>query len=177
VYPHLGSIRNPIREIAAIGCHGALALPAELREIYLAGYDAWGDRQPIERYLALCEDSLKYQRGTWYAFRAREGAATPIVTSMICYDLGASIGRASLGIGSIATVEGFRRRGHCTEALRGLVQAYSDAGIAYFLLFPDSDTSAYETVGFRRLSKAMLFTRLPAPDREVLARIDRVPYF
>ncbi|MFT9267805.1 hypothetical protein [Oenococcus sp.] len=56
------------------------ALSAELTQIYMMGYDTWGEHQAVTAYLQECRLSTKYQQGTWWVLEEQRQHRTVFVS-------------------------------------------------------------------------------------------------
>jgi predicted N-acetyltransferase YhbS len=120
------------------------AVPSDLDQIYLMGFDVWADGSAEADYLNTCRTSPKYKRGTWYALA--EGA--DLLSSLIVYELGDN----KFGIGSIATPKALRTRGLASKLISGIVEELQiKFPEAVFFLHSDIDPEFYEKFGFTKL--------------------------
>lgn len=122
----------------------ALKDSSKLDEVFMLGYDAWGDGEPIEEYLNGCHASRKYQQGTWHVLE-KEGN---IVSALILYDNGFKLPEASYGIGSVATRPNLRNAGLATDLIKRVIDNLSSHEVLSLYLFSDIDMSFYERFGF-----------------------------
>ncbi|MEH6944869.1 hypothetical protein [Bacillus sp. JJ722] len=37
----------------------------DMTNIYMMGYDVWGDNMTLEEYVTNCQESSKYKKGKW----------------------------------------------------------------------------------------------------------------
>ncbi|WP_373443687.1 GNAT family N-acetyltransferase (plasmid) [Lacticaseibacillus paracasei] len=118
------------------------ALRAEFQQIYMMGYDTWGKDETKEAYLAECQGSTKYQRGTWWVLSDKR----TLFSSLIVYNLEDHC----LGIGSVATDPIYRHKGNASLLLKAFIATHSDDKL---LLFSDIDPAFYEKIGFKKVLK------------------------
>lgn len=122
------------------------ALPEEYDDIFRMGFDAWGEGQSLEVYLAGCRQSPKYQRGCWYVLADDEDR---ICSSLIRYALAPGV----CGIGSIATPPRLRNKGYASELISDALKLFESEGFKVAFLFSDIESRFYERFGFVVLPK------------------------
>ena len=123
-------------------------------DIYLMGYDAWGDGETQAEYLNICSSSPKYARGRWYVLANGDER---LVSSLITYKLAPDV----FGLGSIATLPGLRRQGLAARLIEGVLHAMKDEGAKAVFLFSDIDPQYYEKLGFTPLCDSWHVPRMP----------------
>ncbi|WP_396434137.1 GNAT family N-acetyltransferase [Limnohabitans sp.] len=124
-----------------------IARDSDMENIYMLGYSEWGEGMALDEYLDLCKNSIKYQKGTWVLFEDLKNKS-PIV-ALICYQLAGVIDVPVVGIGSLATHPSLRKQGYASEALKTIMDIYDkNFGVQFLILFPDNETTIYETLGF-----------------------------
>ena len=104
-----------------------IANDADMEEIYMSGYDAWGAGFPKSDYLSLCAGSRKYSRGVWVTF---DHEVDKSATSLICYTLPTISEMLVIGIGSICTKPSLRRHGFALTALRLTIDSFMENSTA-----------------------------------------------
>lgn len=125
-----------------------LARADEHSEIFKMGYDAWGEKKPLDEYLAGCLASKKYERGTWYVHDLGNGK---IVSALIAYPMDHHPGVKTIGIGSIATTPGSRGLGFASKLIEDVLAQNADTEIFY--LHSDIGRKFYERFDFHGLPK------------------------
>lgn len=116
----------------------------EMNCVFMMGYDTWGEGQAKSDYLTECHASPKYKKGFWHVLDNGE----QIVSSLITYQNNFGLADRCYGIGSISTHPKFRKMGHASFLIRGVIQQIETAGAAAIYLFSDIDPRFYETFGF-----------------------------
>jgi len=124
--------------------HVRLAHPSEMDDIYMMGYDAWGEDESRIEYLNTCSSSPKYARGRWYVLADREGR---LASSLIAYKLAPDL----FGLGSIATSPALRRQGLAAKLIAGVLRAMKREGARAVFLYSDIDRQYYAKLGFEPL--------------------------
>ncbi len=125
-----------------------LAITSDMDEIYLMGYDVWGEGEPIDAYLEICRNAPKYKRGRWFVLTDEQGE---VVSSPIVYRGTFNLEAPAAGIGSIATPGALRRRGYAAHLVRGVLDLLTQEGAHQVYLFSDISPEYYEKLGFRKL--------------------------
>ncbi len=120
------------------------ASPMDMDDIYMMGFDVWGEGENKETYLEQCRTSPKYKRGKWFVLETSEGER---VCSLITYALEAGVA----GVGSIATIPKERRKGYATHILKAILNKFSDEGTNVVYLYSDIAPQLYERLGFQSL--------------------------
>ncbi|EPO7472538.1 GNAT family N-acetyltransferase, partial [Vibrio cholerae] len=90
----------------------------ELDTIYSMGFDVWNGGLSFQEYLVNCQNSKKYQAGTWYVLVDGER----IVSSLIVYSGLFGLQEGCFGIGSLVATPELRHRGYGSK-LVGLMKA------------------------------------------------------
>ncbi len=122
--------------------------PADMDAVYMMGFDAFAEGLAVEAYLAGCRAAPKYRLGRWYVLEV-EGRT---VSSLICYEGHFGLAARAVGIGSVATEVGARRRGYAAALIKAVVAAYRARGdVDAFYLHADVDPEIYRRLGFRTL--------------------------
>jgi predicted N-acetyltransferase YhbS len=121
-----------------------LAHPSEMDDIYLMGFDVWGEGESQAEYLNACSSSPKYARGRWYVLADDEGR---LASSLITYRLAPD----TFGLGSIATAGALRRQGLAARLIDGVLRAMKRDGARAVFLHSDIDQRYYEKLGFEPL--------------------------
>ena len=116
----------------------------DLNAIYMMGFDAWGDEYTGPDYLKACGESAKYIKGIWYVL---EQNYLPI-SSLIVYVKQFSLPDKCAGIGSIATVPGYRKRGYGALLIKNVIQLLKEQDIDAIYLFSDIAPHYYQKFGF-----------------------------
>ena len=143
-----------------------LANPSEMDDIYLMGYNVWGEGGTRESYLSQCRGSPKYKRGVWYVLADDQGQP---VSSLITYrlehfpakrtpvrrkkmrPLKVSLISDAIGIGSIATLPALRCQGLARGLVEGVLSLVTREGARVVFLFSDIHPEYYEKIGFKPL--------------------------
>ena len=112
--------------------------------IFLMGHDAWGNGEPVPKYLASCRESPKYKRGEWFLLDHHEHGP---ISSLILYRLSPD----SAGIGSIATAPHKRKQGFAAHLIQSVVSFLDLQGTRAVFLFSDIAPRFYERFGFKPL--------------------------
>lgn len=86
------------------------AAKEELDKIYMMGYDVWSGGSSVDKYLCACQNSKKYQKGSWYILQSESGE---LVSSLIVY----SFNSEEIGIGSLSTAPKFRHKGYASKLM------------------------------------------------------------
>lgn len=126
------------------------ARPEEMNSIYLMGFDSWSNELSEHEYLAQCQNSPKYAKGTWFVLEDNDGKA---VSSLITYEFDPLNGKAAIGLGSIATQSEFRKKGLASQlAWQVMTLFFERDGSRAFFLYADLNPQFYERhLGFVRL--------------------------
>lgn len=118
----------------------------EMTPVFLMGQDAWGADYTTETYLDICYQSEKYRSGRWFILRNSNG--TPIA-STITYAISGHNNSSWIGIGSLATAPGSRKKGYGLTCLSMLIEGYEKQQLTKgFMLFQDVQTKIYSSAGF-----------------------------
>jgi N-acetylglutamate synthase-like GNAT family acetyltransferase len=115
--------------------------PNEFDEIYLMGFDTWGDGAKLADYLECCRNSPKYRHGQWFVLE-RNG---DLVSSLLVHSFGDDV----FGIGSIATNPAQRNSGFASvliERVLEYLQKHRGSRVTY--LYSDINPKFYEGFGF-----------------------------
>ena len=113
-------------------------------QVYMMGFDIWGEGQAERVYLEQCRASPKYKAGRWYALADER---LILLSSLVTY----KIGPGAAGIGSIATPPALRRRGLATRLITDMLALLTQEGVKTVFLFSDITPEFYEKLGFRKL--------------------------
>ncbi len=114
--------------------------------MYRLGYDAWGDGNGLDAYLATCRASRKYAEGVWWIHAAADGAPA---SALLSHDIPLPSGSPAVGLGSIATAPEFRGRGFASRLIEDVIVRHErDAGTEVFFLFSDIAPAFYERFRF-----------------------------
>lgn len=124
--------------------HVRLAHASEMDDIYMMGYDAWGEGESRSDYLNTCSSSRKYARGRWYVLADSQGR---LASSLIAYKLAPDL----FGLGSIATSPALRRQGLAARLIDGVLLAMKREGARAVFLYSDIDHQYYAKLGFEPL--------------------------
>ncbi len=121
------------------------AEPFELDTIYSMGFDVWNGCLSFQEYLVNCQNSKKYQAGTWYVLVDGER----IVSSLIVYSGLFGLQEGCFGIGSLVTAPELRHRGYGSQ-LVGLMKAelLNAPSCKAIYLHSDIGRKYYEDLGF-----------------------------
>lgn len=119
----------------------------DMIDIYLMGFDVWGDDMPVEEYITMCQDSSKYKKGKWYVLESTD--TKELLSSLIVYKLNPSEDLIVKGIGSIATPANSRKNGYAfllvKETMNKLEQ---EENCNNFFLYSDIGADFYNRLGF-----------------------------
>lgn len=127
------------------------ATKKEMTEIYLMGFDTWGDNLSSKEYVTMCEDSSKYKKGQWYVLEST--ATKELLSSLIVYDLNPSEDFIVIGIGSIATPLHLRKNGHASLLVKETINKLEqEENCDHFFLYSDIGTDFYSRLGFIAIS-------------------------
>ncbi|WP_062261826.1 GNAT family N-acetyltransferase [Endozoicomonas arenosclerae] len=121
---------------------------SEWDEIFLMGYEAWGDGDTKELYLKECHESEKYQQGVWYVYES-EGIA---VSSLIVYQNLFNLPEGCFGVGSVATRDDQLRKGYASRLVKEISDNLGKSGAKGIYLFSDIDPEFYRRQGFESVS-------------------------
>jgi predicted acetyltransferase len=125
------------------------ATKSEVDNIYLMGYDVWGDSSNIETYLDSCRNSKKYAHGQWYVLIV-DGLP---VSSLIVYHNQFKLNDNNYGIGSISTSSEFRKNGYAKALINLMVaQIFISTEARIIFLHSDIGHLFYENLGFQCVS-------------------------
>jgi len=117
----------------------------ELDDIFLLGFDVWGDGATRRDYLNQCHASEKYRYGRWHVLTLNK----KIVSALIVYTSGFNLPTDAYGIGSLATAPDCRGRSYASELMRRtLMRLDGDSNQRLVYLFADIDSSFYRRFGF-----------------------------
>lgn len=114
----------------------------DMNSIFMMGFDVWSDGMNEKKYLEICHQSKKYQRGQWWVLETGD----TLVCSLITYDLGEN----RCGIGSIATLNSQRCQGHASFLLAKVVADLCN-GFQTIFLYADISPTFYRQRGFKEL--------------------------
>ena len=125
----------------------------DMESVYMMGYDVWGENMASDEYITMCNDSVKYKRGTWYVLEDLD--TKELVSSLIVYELPSSEDRTSRGIGSIATPLTLRKRGYASILIEQVIQDLERTEkCTDFFLYSDIGTAFYHKLNFIELPPA-----------------------
>ncbi|NOH33074.1 GNAT family N-acetyltransferase [Vibrio chagasii] len=117
----------------------------ELDDIYLMGFDIWGGSASVDEFLACCNKSDKYQKGTWYVLIEHH----KILSSLIVYQGMFGLVDGSCGLGSVATPPELRCKGYASKLINmiknELLQNQNNTAL---FLHSDIDKKFYSRLGF-----------------------------
>ncbi len=126
------------------------ATPTDMDRIFMMGFDVWAEGSSSEEYLSSCRHSAKYARGQWFVLEYHQ----ELLSSLIVYSLSAD--QSVFGIGSIATPEQYRRKGHASELIQETMKHFRvHSPEATFLLYSDISVAFYERLGFAKLPQEL----------------------
>jgi len=123
------------------------ATTKDLNTIYLMGFDAWSGGNSVEKYLQGCVESPKYNMGSWFVLERRG----EIIASLIVYRDALKLPKRSFGIGSVATVKKYQRKGYASLLVDQVCQLYKSSGFEFAYLFSEIGSEFYKRLGFREL--------------------------
>lgn len=136
----------------------------DLDAVFLLGYDAWGDGQGVDAYLAECRSSPKYALGRWYVLE-KDGR---VLSALIAYRNAFRLPRGAWGLGSLCTLRAFRRLRLASRLAAEVLKR--EKGTAY--LWADAAPELYRALGFVDLPHraagrpgSLLMARGPLPKR------------
>lgn len=131
--------------------------PEEMDQVYLMGFDVWGECTDEVSYLQFCRGSKKYERGDWRVLEA-EGT---LVSSLIIFRGEWGLKPGYMGIGSVCTVPSHRGRGYASALLKRCISELKESGGKGVYLFSDIDPKMYQRLGFNLVkdyeSEGMMF--------------------
>ncbi|PCJ58195.1 MAG: GNAT family N-acetyltransferase [Planctomycetota bacterium] len=116
----------------------------EFDQIFMLGYDVWGEDASICEYLDDCKNSEKYQSGEWYVLVNDEVVLSALIVYSKCFGLADNYH----GIGSIATDPKHRKKGYASKLISYFCQKLKDEGISGLYLYSDIDDNFYKKLGF-----------------------------
>lgn len=120
----------------------------DLDDIYMMGFDAWGEGLDQEEYLRSCRRSPKYKQGNWYVGCAKDH----LIASLIVYEDIFHLPSQSFGIGSVATCPNYRKQGYGSQLVIEISRyLLNDKEGQYVFLHSDIDASFYERMGYSRI--------------------------
>ncbi|WP_112180470.1 MULTISPECIES: GNAT family N-acetyltransferase [Paraliobacillus] len=126
------------------------ATKEDMIDIYMMGYDVWGDNMSSEEYVTMCQDSSKYKKGKWYVLEATD--TKELLSSLIVYELNPSEDIIVKGIGSIATPLTFRKKGYASLLVKETInELEQEEDCNNFFLYSDIGADFYKTLGFIEL--------------------------
>lgn len=124
----------------------------ELDEIYMMGYDVWGDSISESTYLKECRTSIKYARGKWYVLENEEKI---LLSSLLIYNLTNLNFDTELeirGIGSISTPVDLRRQGYASFLVEKTINHINkNTSIDMWFLYSDIGVNFYNKLKFEEL--------------------------
>ncbi|MFE3577447.1 GNAT family N-acetyltransferase [Lysinibacillus sp. NPDC059133] len=116
-------------------------------DIYMMGFDVWGNDMPVEEYITMCQDSSKYKKGKWYVLEATD--TKELLSSLIIYKLNPSEDLIVRGIGSIATPANSRKNGYAFLLVKEIMNKLEqEENCNNFFLYSDIGTDFYNRLGF-----------------------------
>ncbi|WP_203362989.1 GNAT family N-acetyltransferase [Bacillus sp. REN10] len=119
----------------------------EMNEVYMMGYDVWGDDLPSNDYINMCSESSKYKKGRWYVLE--ETNTKELLSSLIIYELPSSEGFIARGIGSIATPRRLRQNGYASLLIKEVIaelEQHENCNLCF--LYTDIGTTFYKQLQF-----------------------------
>jgi predicted acetyltransferase len=120
--------------------------PNEFHQIYMMGFDVWGEGITKEDYLLTCETTPKYKKGHWYVLVSD----CTIVSSLIIYKSPHfNLPEGYVGIGSIATPKEKRKNGYASQLIEKTIRMLKQHNTTGIYLFSDIDPKFYEKFGFK----------------------------
>lgn len=123
------------------------ATKEDIIEIFMMGYDVWGDDMPSEEYVSMCQNSSKYKKGKWYVLEATD--TKELLSSLIVYELNPSEDLIVKGIGSIATPLHLRKNGYASLLVKETInELEQEENCNIFFLYSDIGTDFYKRLGF-----------------------------
>lgn len=123
------------------------ATKEDMIDIYMMGFDVWGDDMPVEEYITMCQDSIKYKKGKWYVLEATD--TKELLSSLIVYKLNPSEDLIVKGIGSIATPANSRKNGYAFLLVKETINKLEqEENCNNFFLYSDIGTDFYKRLGF-----------------------------
>lgn len=123
------------------------ATKEDMKSIYMMGFDVWGDNMSSEEYIASCQDSSKYKKGTWYTLEDLN--TKKLLSSLIVYELSLSKDIIVKGIGSIATPLLSRNKGHASLLVKEVINELEQKeSCNHFFLYSDIGADFYSKLGF-----------------------------
>ncbi|WP_186648811.1 GNAT family N-acetyltransferase [Fluviispira vulneris] len=124
------------------------AVEKDFPAVYFMGHETWGQGLTIDEYSKKCSESDKYDNGQWYVLEVDK----KIVSSLICYRNSFGLDAHTVGIGSVATLPEYRKRGYVSFLMHDIVSNQDHGKDARaFLLFSDIKPEFYEKFGFKIL--------------------------
>lgn len=126
------------------------ATKEDMIDIYMMGYDVWGDDMPVEEYITMCQDSSKYKKGKWYVLEATD--TKELLSSLIVYELSPLEDLIVKGIGSIATPKHLRKNGYAFLLIKETIDKLEqEENCNNFFLYSDIGKDFYKRLGFLAL--------------------------
>ncbi|MBM7602482.1 putative acetyltransferase [Metabacillus crassostreae] len=126
------------------------ATKEDMKSIYMMGFDVWGDNMSSEKYIAICQESSKYQKGTWYTLEDLH--TKELLSSLIVYELSPSKDIIVKGLGSIATPLQFRKKGHASLLVKEVINELEQKeSCNHFFLYSDIGADFYSKLGFMEI--------------------------
>ncbi|MDI2587042.1 GNAT family N-acetyltransferase [Psychrobacillus sp. NEAU-3TGS] len=123
------------------------ATKEDMINIYMMGFDVWGDDMPVEEYITMCQDSIKYKKGKWYVLEATD--TKELLSSLIVYKLNPSEDLIVKGIGSIATPANSRKNGYAFLLVKETINKLEqEENCNNFFLYSNIGTDFYKRLGF-----------------------------
>jgi predicted acetyltransferase len=116
----------------------------EYDQIYLLGYDVWGEGNPVQKYLDDCRSSKKYDSGEWFVLVSD----SKIISALIVYDGYFGLDNKYYGFGSIATDLKSRKKGYAKKLIHTLCDRFKNEGVNGIYLYSDIDDEFYKKIGF-----------------------------
>ena len=116
----------------------------EMDDIYLMGFDAWGENFSKSKYLNICRNSQKYKLGNWFCLDI-EGK---LVSSLIIYKNCLGLKEGYAGLGSIATQPKYRNIGYASALITNCISNLIQENAAGIFLFTEIGNEIYQRFGF-----------------------------
>ena len=155
----------------------------EMELIYQMGYDVWSGGQELSQYMAGCRSSKKYQSNRWFVL-CKKGI---VRSAHLIHTFDSWCDRVVLGIGSVATLPEYRRKGYghaIMEHACADLTGREKANVVF--LYSDIGPRFYKPHGFQSLAEKYQTTKnstlmalmLPSYDASVIEQFhERIPEY
>lgn len=120
----------------------------ELSDIFMMGFDTWGDGDTQDTHIKKCLENTKYDNGTWFVLEENKEA----VSSLIVYKNAFNLPENCLGIGSVATPPKHRKKGYASALIREVLKVVKEHSTRGIYLFSDIDPLFYRKFGFEPIA-------------------------